>query len=83
MRRGAGGVSALADTSPARIRTLTQRVPTPFASLYIHVSTDETGQVCDVAISTPGKHEDTTLHETLVALGAAITECLPAKGEPG
>lgn len=65
-------------TAPARLRTVTQKVPTPFGALYAHVSTSEDGVVREVAISTPGKHHDSTVHEALVALGAALTACLPS-----
>ena len=61
----------------SRLQTVTQKVPTPFGALYAHVSTDDTGAVRDVAISTPGKHYDTTMHDALIALGEAITACLP------
>ncbi len=62
---------------PARLRTVTRKVPTPFGALHAHVGTDDGGAVRDVAISTPGKHHDTTMHEALIALGEAITACLP------
>ena len=61
----------------SRLATVTQKVPTPFGALYAHVSTDHAGAVRDVAISTPGKHHDTTIYDTLIALAAAITACLP------
>ena len=64
-------------TAPTRMRTVTQKVPTPFGALYAHVSTDDDGAVRDVAISTPGKHHDGAMHEALIGLGAAITACLP------
>ena len=63
--------------SPHRVRTVTQKVPTSFGALYAHVSTDDAGVVRDVAISTPGKHHDTAMHEALIGLGEAITACLP------
>ena len=70
-------MSAVGDTRPSRMRTVTQKVPTPFGALYAHVSFDAKGQACEVAISTPGKQHDTTMHEALIALGEAITACLP------
>ena len=60
-----------------RCQTTTRKVPTPFGSFYVHVSLDAAGRPCDVAISTPGKHHDTVMHEALIALGEAITELLP------
>ena len=62
---------------PARMRTITCKVETPFGSLYTHVSFDEAGgRPVDVAISTPGKHHDTTMHEALIGIGDAITATL-------
>lgn len=68
-------------TVPARMRTVSQKVPTPFGALYAHVSVDDDGIARDVAISTPGKHHDTAMHEALIALGEAITACLPGADE--
>ena len=64
-------------SAPSRLRTVTQKVPTPFGAFYAHVSTDDGGAVREVAISTPGKQHDTTMHEALIAIGRAITACLP------
>ncbi len=71
-------MSGEASAAPARMRTITRKVPTPFGALYVHVSIDGDGVARDVAISTPGKHHDGTMHEALIAVGEAITECLPA-----
>ena len=65
----------------SRHTTITQKVPTPFGALYAHVILDAAGAPCEVAISTPGKQHDSTMHEALIALGEAITECLPARVE--
>ena len=63
----------------SRLATVTEKVPTPFGSLYAHVSTDDAGAVaCDVAVSTPGKHYDTTVYDTFVAF-AATDHRLPAR----
>ena len=64
-------------SAPARMRTVTQKVPTSFGALYSHVSTDDEGAVREVSISTPGKHHDTTMHDALIAVGEAITDSLP------
>lgn len=48
-------------TAPSRMRTTTQRVETPFAALYVHLSTDDAGRAREVSISTPGKHHDTAM----------------------
>lgn len=69
--------------SPSRLRTVTQKVPTPFGALYSHVRTDDDGAVRDVAISTPGKHQETAVHEALIGLGLAITACLPGAAPDG
>ena len=66
--------------APFRMRTVTEKVPTPFGALYAHISTDDDGVVRDVAISTPGKHHDSAMHEALIGLGEAITACLPGAG---
>ena len=70
----------MSDT-PSRMRTLTRKVPTPFGGLYVHVSVDAEGVPREVAISTPGKHHDTAVHEALIALGEGITACLPDSPE--
>ena len=61
---------------PSRLHTLTRKVPTSFGNLYTHVSFDDAMWPCEVAISTPGKHHETAVHEVLIALGEAITETL-------
>ena len=63
-------------TAPSRMRTTTQRVETPFAALYVHLSTDDDGRAREVSISTPGKHHDTAMGDALRACGAAITDLL-------
>ena len=62
----------------SRLATVTQKVPTPFGALYAHVSSDAAGIAREVSISTPGKQHDTTMHEALIAVGEAITACLPS-----
>lgn len=66
---------------PPRMRTVTRKFETPFGSLYTHVSFDEPGgRPLDVAISAPGKHHDTTMHEALIGIGDAITATLREAG---
>ena len=60
-----------------RTETLTQRVETSFGSLYVHVSFVD-GRIVDIGISTPGKHLDTTIGNTLISIGTAITEMIDA-----
>ena len=59
-----------------RLETVTRRVETSFGSLYVHVGFGRDGAPHDVAISTPGKHHDTSIHEAFDAIGAAISAIL-------
>lgn len=65
---------------PSRMRTTTQRVETPFAALYVHLSTDGEGRAREVSISTPGKHHDTAMGDALRACGDALTALLQEAG---
>ena len=58
------------------MRTTTQRVETPFAALYVHLSAGADGVPREVSISTPGKHHDTAMGDALRACGAALTDLL-------
>lgn len=66
-----------------RQQTLTTKVPTRFGSIYVHCMFNNASELSEVSISTPGKHADTAVEAAMVALGLAITACLPGntKGE--
>jgi hypothetical protein len=59
-----------------RALTITQKVPTKFGSLYVHVQHDGAGNVVHVAFSSPGKFSQTAIGGALDALAAAVTRLL-------
>lgn len=59
-----------------RQRTLTQKVKTEFAPIYVHMSFDESAKPCSVWISSPGKLRDTTVEGLLEAIADHISDML-------
>ena len=62
--------------SETRQRTVTEKVATPFGTLYAHVGFDADGRPCEAGISTPGKRHGTEVHDALIAIGEALTAIL-------
>lgn len=61
-----------------RLTTITQKVPTPFAPIFLHVGFDSAGAARDIAISASGKFEDTTIGDLLAVIARELTEiCQP------
>lgn len=59
-------------TLTMRTQTITERVPTKFGSLYVHVS-HHGGRIVEVRFSSPGKHCGSEMGEALDALGETVT----------
>jgi len=59
-----------------RLNTITQKVATQFGSLYTHVSHDAAGRVVEIAFSSPGKFDNSSIGEAMTALGHATTEAI-------
>ena len=59
-----------------RLRTVTEKIPSPFGSLYAHVSHDARGRVVEVAFSSPGKHADTTIGDLLIGLATTANKII-------
>lgn len=55
-----------------RTLSITEKVRTPFGSLYAHVSHDGAGKLIEVSFSSPGKFSDTSIDSALLALAAAV-----------
>lgn len=59
-----------------RYRTSTRKVSTPFASVFIHVEFDQTGQARSFRISAPQKLESSTIGDLLDKISDAATGLL-------
>src|SRR5690349_18211279 len=62
--------------SHTRQRTLTQKVQTDFAPLYVHLQFNDAARPCAVWVSSPGKLRDTTVESLLESIAAHITDML-------
>lgn len=63
-----------------RSECLTQKVTTPFASVFLHMEI-ETGRPVSFAISAPQKLEASTVGNLLDAIGRAATEMMEAAAQ--
>ncbi len=44
--------------SPTRHRTVSDKIPLGIGSIYLHRLFDVEGRLCEVAVSSPGRHAD-------------------------
>ena len=59
-----------------RLITATQKVATNYGSHYVSVDRDANGRVISVAISSPGKFDNSALCEYVIQIQDAINELL-------
>lgn len=64
-----------------RLGTVTQKIATQFGSLYTHVSHDANGRIVEVAFSSPGKFDNSSMGEAMIALGDATTQAIDTINE--
>jgi hypothetical protein len=59
-----------------RLHATTQKVRTNYGSHYVSVMRDTKGTVCEIAISSPGKFDNSALNDFVIQLQDAINEVL-------
>ena len=60
----------------SRYQTTTQKVKTPFASVFVHVEFDDAGRARSFRISAPQKLESSTVGDLLDRIGETATAML-------
>ena len=60
--------------------TITQKVKTPFGSMYVHLDHDGHGRVTGGSISHPGKDPDSSVADCLAALSAGLDLAIKSIG---
>ena len=63
-------------TVPNRALTRTQKVSTPFGSMYVHVLFDEYGSPCGGSISDPQKEPDAQIAKLVRALANGLNKAM-------
>ena len=66
-----------------RARTITQKVKTPFGSMYLHISVNDLGYPIGASISDPGKEPESQISRLVADLSAALDEALSYGREAG
>lgn len=59
-----------------RAKTLTQKVPTPFGNLYLHIELNAFGHPIGGSISNPGKEPESQISKLVEDLSAGLDELL-------
>ena len=59
-----------------RTQAMTERVETAFGSMYVHIHADDSGRPIGLAISTPGKADNTQLDDVIRQLAATANGML-------
>lgn len=63
-----------------RVQTTTQKVVTNYGSHYVAVSRDARGCVTEIAISSPGKFDNSALNDFVIQLQDAINSVIGDAG---
>lgn len=63
-----------------RNETTTEKVPTEFGTLYVHVEVADDGRPVGGAISTPGKEPDSEIARLVAALSEGLDAALKSAG---
>lgn len=66
----------------SRHRTVSDKIDLGIAPIYLHRLFDAEGRLCEVAVSTPGRHADSHIDDALQAIAQLVTAALtsPLKG---
>ena len=64
-----------------RTRTITQKVQTPFGSMYVHLDHDEQGRITAGSISDPRKEPDAQVARLVEALSDALDQAIKSIGK--
>lgn len=63
-----------------RLITTTQRIETKYGTHYCHISRDASGQVHEIALSSPGKFDNSELNTFVIQIQDAINAVLGDAG---
>ena len=64
-----------------RTQAMTERVETVFGSMYVHIHADDSGRPVGLAISTPGKADNTQLDDVIRQLADAADGMLKERSD--
>ena len=64
--------------SPTRQRTVSDKIPLGIGSIYLHRLFDVEGRLCEVAVSSPGRHADGHVDAALQDIARLVNDALPS-----